>query len=387
MLHHGEAQPFDAQYWCTAVESDMLNPTETTPALQVQLLNSLNTALVMIDSDLTIVYVNQAGEALFATGCKQLIGHPLVEFFMPDSIDKTRLRAAMRRGEDFSENDLSLQFRENRTVQADLTVTNLVTADGPRLLFELRRIDQQKKISRENLQNAQHFAARELVRGLAHEIKNPLGGIRGAAQLLDKALTNHDLKEFTQLIIEQSDRLCTLVDRLLGPNSLPRFTWTNVHLALERVRNLMKVDSRYPIPIMRDYDPSIPELKIDPDMIQQAVLNLVRNSVQALSEAQTEEPFIQLVTRVERQFTIQGKRHPLVAKLSVIDNGPGIPSGLKDTLFYPMVSSKPNGSGLGLSIAQTLVKHHGGKIELDSRPGRTEFSIYLPIERQESAHE
>lgn len=365
----------------------MQRSTETSPTLPLQLLNSLNTALVMIDSELNIVYVNQAGEALFATGYKQLVGHSLVDFFMPNAIDRTRLKAAMRRGEDFSENDLSLEFREYRTVQADLTVTNLHTSEGPRLLFELRRIDQQKKISRENVQNAQHFAARELVRGLAHEIKNPLGGIRGAAQLLDKALNNLELKEFTQLIIEQSDRLCTLVDRLLGPNSLPRLTWSNVHLALERVRNLMRVDSAYPITILRDYDPSIPELKIDPDMIQQAVLNLVRNSVQALSEAKTDEPNIQLITRVERQFSIQGKRHPLVAKIAIIDNGPGIPTSLKDTLFYPMVSSKPSGSGLGLSIAQTLVKHHGGKIEVDSRPGKTEFSIYLPIERQESLHE
>lgn len=351
------------------------------------LLDSLNTALVMIDNRLNIVYANHAGQALFETGTKQLYGHPLSDFFMPETIDKARLRAAFRRGEDFTENEVRLSFRDNRFVLADLTVTNLHSEDGPRLLFELKKIDQQKRISRENQQNAQHYAARELIRGLAHEIKNPLGGIRGAAQLLEKELASDDQREFTQMIIEQSDRLRNLVDRLLGPNSLPRLQWSNLHQALEKVRNLMKFDSENPITIIRDYDPSIPDLHIDQDMIQQAVLNIVRNSVQALSENRTPNPCIRLVTRVERQITILGKRHSLAAKIKIIDNGPGIPSAIRDTLFYPMVSSKQNGSGLGLSIAQTLINHHGGKIDVDSRPGHTEFVLYLPIDRKESTNE
>ncbi|AXR07587.1 nitrogen regulation protein NR(II) [Salinimonas sediminis] len=351
------------------------------------LLNNLNTVLVMVDEQLNIVYANHAGEALFETGTKQLYGHPLYDFFMPGTIKRARLRAALRRGEDFTENEIRLSFKDNRFVLADLTVTNLQTDDGPRLLFEVRKIDQQRRISRETQQNAQHYAARELIRGLAHEIKNPLGGIRGAAQLLEKELDNHDHKEFTQMIIEQSDRLRSLVDRLLGPNSLPRQQWSNVHQALEKVRSLMRVDSDTPITIIRDYDPSIPDIHIDQDMIQQAVLNIVRNSVQALIEAHTPEPAIRLVTRVERQMTIQGKRYALVAKIRIVDNGPGIPADIRDTLFYPMVSSKKNGSGLGLSIAQTLINHHGGRIDVDSHPGHTEFILYLPIDRKESLHE
>jgi len=351
-----------------------------------QLLNSLNTALVMVDDQLTIVYANHAGEALFETGRKQLYGHSLSDFFMPGAVDTTRLRAALRRGEDFTENEIRLSFRDNRHVMADLTVTNLQAAESPRLLFEVKKIDQQKRISRENLQNAQHYAARELIRGLAHEIKNPLGGIRGAAQLLEKELSE-DHKEFTQMIIEQSDRLRNLVDRLLGPNSLPRFQWRNVHESLEQVRNLMRVDSETPITLIRDYDPSIPPLLIDPDMIQQAVLNIVRNSVQALTESDTPSPQIRLVTRIERQMTIQTKRHALVAKIKIVDNGPGIPPEIKDTLFYPMVSSKQNGSGLGLSISQTLINHHGGKIDVESHPGHTEFVIYIPIESRESSND
>lgn len=360
-----------------------MHPTE----LETQhLLNSLNTALVMVDEKLNIVYANHAGEALFETGRKQLYGHLLSDFFMPGTIETKRLRAAIRHGEDFTENEIRLSFRDNRNVMADLTVTNLQSQDSARLLFEVKTIDQQKRISRENLQNAQHYAARELIRGLAHEIKNPLGGIRGAAQLLEKELSESH-KEFTQMIIEQSDRLRNLVDRLLGPNSLPRFEECNVHQSLEKVRRLMQVDSDNPITIIRDYDPSIPDLVIDPDMIQQAVLNIARNSVQALQESKTPNPEIRLVTRIERQMTIQTKRHSLVAKIQIVDNGPGIPPQIKDTLFYPMVTSKQNGSGLGLSISQTLINHHGGKIDVDSHPGHTEFTIYIPIDRKETGND
>ncbi|MCW8091728.1 nitrogen regulation protein NR(II) [Alteromonas sp. ASW11-130] len=354
---------------------------------QENLLNFMNTALVMVNHQLSIVYVNQAGEALFETGSKHLLGHALVDFFMAGSIEASRLKAAMRRGEDFTENELELRFRDERVVMADLTVTNVYYDNATHLLFELRRIDQQSRISRENLQNAQHFAARELIRGLAHEIKNPLGGIRGAAQLLEKELPNEALREFTQMIVEQSDRLRNLVDRLLGPNALPKLKWSNLHQALEKVRALMKMDTEHAITIVRDYDPSIPEVHIDQEMIQQAVLNIVKNSVQALTDAHITGPEIKLITRVGRQLTIQGKRHPLVARIHIIDNGPGIPSTIRDTLFYPMVSSKQNGSGLGLSIAQTLINHHGGRIDVDSRHGHTEFTLFLPIVRKELTHE
>ncbi|MGB0213904.1 MAG: nitrogen regulation protein NR(II) [Alteromonas oceani] len=355
-----------------------------TPFDTNNLLENLNTVLVVIDNSLRIVYANHAGQALFATGTKQLYGQPLADFFVPNTINKARLRAAFRRGEDFTENEIKLYFRDNRVVLADLTVTNLSTEDGPTLLFEVKKIDQQKRISRENQQHAQHYAARELIRGLAHEIKNPLGGIRGAAQLLEKALESAEQKEFTQLIIEQSDRLRNLVDRLLGPNSLPRLEWCNLHRPLEKVRSLMKADTTQAIAITRDYDPSIPEVRVDPDMLQQAVLNIVRNAVQALRDSKTPNPQIRLVTRIERQLTIHSHRHPLAAQIKIIDNGPGIPSEIRDTLFYPLVTSKDSGSGLGLSIAQTLVNHHDGKIEVDSRPGHTEFILSLPIDRKES---
>lgn len=347
------------------------------------LMNSMSTALVVIDAHLAIRFTNYAAEALFETGTKQLLGHKLDDFFLPNTIDSTRLRAALRRGYDFSENELKLCFRDHRSVLVDLTVINITYDDEPCLLFEVKRQDKQKRISRENQLNAQHLAARELIRGLAHEIKNPLGGIRGAAQLLEKELHSPSLQEFTQMIVEQSDRLRNLVDRLLGPNSLPRLEWSNLHVAIEKVRNLMQIETRNAVTIIRDYDPSIPDIRIDQEMIQQAVLNIVRNAVQALTDNKTVDPTIRIITRIGRQLTIKGKRFPLVAKIKIIDNGPGIPHAIQDTLFYPMVSSKENGSGLGLSIAQTLVTHHDGKIEVDSYHGHTEFTLYLPIDRKE----
>jgi two-component system nitrogen regulation sensor histidine kinase GlnL len=348
------------------------------------ILDSLNTAIIIINSTLNIHYANHSGLALFATGYKQMQHQRLNDFIQQDVIDSFPLQSAIDDGEDFTENQVRLIFKDHRQVLVDLTVTNIELDNLPFLMFEIKVIEKQQQISRANLQNAQHFAARELVRGLAHEIKNPLGGIRGAAQLLEKELAEEQ-KEYTQLIMEQSDRLRNLVDRLLGPNSKPNMVTNNVHQAIEQVRTLTRAQYGDKIQIIRDYDPSIPSVFVDNDMIQQAILNIVRNSIQALTSSETDSPCIRLVTRIDRQVVIYKEHYPLVAKIKIIDNGPGIPSKIQDTLFYPMVTTKENGSGLGLSIAQTLINHHNGKIEVESRPGHTEFVIYLPIEKKESS--
>jgi two-component system nitrogen regulation sensor histidine kinase GlnL len=279
---------------------------------------------------------------------------------------------------------VQLTFSDGRHTQADVTITCLNDTDGWRLLLEIRLIENQKRISQESQQWAQQQAARELIRGLAHEIKNPLGGIRGAAQLLEKQLPSTELKEFTSMIIEQSDRLTNLVDRLLGPNSRPNFQWHNIHEVLEKLCTLVNSDLSHNISIVRDYDPSIPDMHFDQDMLQQATLNIVRNGVQVLTEHKQAHSEIKIVTRIERQVTIHGTRFPLCAKIQLIDNGPGVPKELKDTLFYPMVTGRKKGTGLGLSIAQTLIDHHRGKIELESWPGRTEFTLYLPIDKKDA---
>ncbi|WP_100643894.1 nitrogen regulation protein NR(II) [Alteromonas facilis] len=344
-----------------------------------KLLDNLNTAIVIIDGEFVIQFCNFAAQKLFERSLNQLQGSDLRDYFYNRALDEERLLRALHDGDEFTENEFQLCFRDQRYVLADITVTSISVDGQPFLMFETRQIDKQKRISQENMQHAQQHAARELIRGLAHEIKNPLGGIRGAAQLLSRSLNNPEYSEFTEMIIEQADRLRSLVDRLLGPNTLPRFQHCNLHQSLERVRTLVNADEVYAIEVIRDYDPSIPDLTIDPHMIEQAILNIVRNAQQALHESNTEHPQIQLITRVERQMTIHGIRYPLCAVIKVIDNGPGIPEQLRDTLFYPMVTSKADGSGLGLSISQTLIDHHKGKIECDSHRGHTEFSIYLPI--------
>lgn len=347
------------------------------------MLDSLNTAVITVDGELEITYANHAAQALLERSRNQLLGRPISELVMEDVLDFERLRSAIRNNQDFSESEVRLALTDGRFVLVDVSFSCIEIPIGRNLLFEIKHIDQQKRITQENQQWAQQQAARHLIRGLAHEIKNPLGGIRGAAQLLEKELHSIEQREFTQMIIEQSDRLRNLVDRLLGPNALPNFQWVNLHKAVENIRTLVSADASHDFTIDRDYDPSIPDLYIDADMIQQAVLNIVRNSVQAMQEAHTENGHITLITRVERRLTIHGELYPLCAQIRIIDNGPGIPEAIRDTLFYPMVSSKQDGSGLGLSIAQTLIDHHRGKIEVDSHPGRTEFTIYLPIDKKD----
>lgn len=229
---------------------------------------------------------------------------------------------------------------------------------------------------------ASHQAMRKLVRGVAHEIKNPLGGIRGAAQLLERELPDAELKEYTRVIIEEADRLRVLADRMLGPRRLPTLRTVNPHECVERVVRLLEAEADGRVSIVRDYDPSLPDIEADPDQLIQAMLNIGGNGLQALLENPSKHPPVLLFkTRPMRQFTIGAKRHRLVLRIDIQDNGPGIPAELKQSIFYPMVSGRAAGNGLGLSIAQDIIHQYNGLIECDSYPGRTLFSIYLPLEK------
>jgi two-component system nitrogen regulation sensor histidine kinase GlnL len=343
------------------------------------MLNAMKTALVLVDEDLEISFVNDAALNLLETGESQVKERRFNDFFLNDSFNGKQILRALKNGEDFTETEIQMCFKDGRCLMVDINANVLIANDKTQVLVEILTVDKQRKITQESQQYAQQLAARELIRGLAHEIKNPLGGIRGAAQLLEKELPSLEQKEFTQMIIDQSDRLRGLVDRLLGPNSLPQKRWCNLHEIIEKVYSVILADQGYDLLIDRDYDPSIPDIYADPDMLQQALLNIARNANQALQEAKIDKPMITFKTRIERQCVIKGRRQSLAAKISIIDNGPGIPVELKDTIFYPMVSNKQNGSGLGLSIAQTLTDHHNGKIDLESFPGYTDFSLYIPI--------
>ncbi len=345
----------------------------------LHLLQSLTTAVLLLDDKLRVLGANAAAEALMRVSEQRMLQQRLPDLLLYSSLSVARLYRAARQTGSFTDSEVQLHFIDGRHSLIDLTVSTIEYQQQKALLLEVKIIDQQRRISQENIQWAQQQAAKEMIRGLAHEIKNPLGGLRGAAQLLQRQLDGPELREFTQIIIEQADRLRNLVDRLLGPNTPGQFTWHNIHAVIEKIRTLVQLDDIGNITLTRDYDPSIPDVWIDADKIQQALLNIVRNSVQALQG----KGEIIIVTRVQRQQMIHGKRHPLCAEIKVIDNGPGIPPNLRDTLFYPMVTGKQDGTGLGLSIAQNVIDHHQGKVECHSWPGHTEFVIYLPIIQKE----
>lgn len=333
----------------------------------------LTTAIMLLDADLSIAHFNTACCALFGLGESRIEGQCFPHLFHYSDIKSQHFVQVIECGQGFAMSDVPVVMHDGRHLLLDIIASPL-ESEPPRVLLELRKVDQQRKISMESLQQHQHLAARELIRGLAHEIKNPLGGLRGAAQLLEETL-NDEQKEYTQLIIAQADRLRNLVDRLLGPYRPPSMQHANLHQVAEQVLQLARMDNAAGCRLIRDYDPSIPDFPFDAELIEQALLNIVRNAQQAMPQGGS----ITIQSRILHQHTIHGQRHKLVATLKVIDDGPGIPAHLKDTLFYPMVSGKPGGTGLGLSIAQTLVHQHHGWIDCASWPGHTEFTIYLPI--------
>lgn len=353
----------------------MTNTVTATEQLHAHISEQLTTAIMLLDADLTIRYFNTACCAVLGLGEKRLNGQFFPDLFQHCDINANHFVSALHGKQGFGVSDVQAVLADGRHLLLDISVT-VCEHPAEHLLLEIRQVDQQRKISLESLQQHQHLAARELIRGLAHEIKNPLGGLRGAAQLLEESLSD-DLKEYTQLIIAQADRLRNLVDRLLGPYRPAQRVSANLHQIIEQVRQLALMDNPAMVQFGRDYDPSIPDFPFDPELIEQALLNIVRNAQQALEGTTT--PTICLQSRVLHQHTLHGKRYKLVALIRVIDNGPGIPADIKDTLFYPMVSGKAGGTGLGLSIAQTLIHQHGGWIDCDSWPGHTEFTLYLPI--------
>ena len=350
------------------------HPNYCDPAL---LLENLSTAVVVTDAETRILSVNPAAEMLFAQSGKRLAGQPL-SALVGEGCELVRLaRRVLEEGIVLTEREADLHLPGPRHFTVDCSLTPLdATAAGSGLLIELVQIDRRLRITQEELLLEQGRAVKEMVRGLAHEIKNPLGGLRGAAQLLQGELEDEALKEYTRIIIDEADRLRELVNRMLGPSAMPRMRELNLHEVLEHVRTLVLAEGHPELRILRDYDPSIPELRADRDALIQAVLNIVRNAVEAMEGRGT----IRFQTRTERQFTIGAVRHRLVACVRIIDDGPGIPPALRERLFLPMVTGRPEGTGLGLSIAQSILNRHGGIIECTSRPGHTEFNLLIPLE-------
>jgi two-component system nitrogen regulation sensor histidine kinase GlnL len=341
------------------------------------ILENLHTSVLLFDEQMLILYVNHAAEMLFAMSARAMVGRQVEEIMQCESRETIdQLHNVLETGNPYTGREIGIRTPSQR-LTVDCTVVPLDDPDGPRaLLVELQQIDRQIRITHEEQLISQQQAAQELVRGLAHEIKNPLGGIRGAAQLLELELNEDDLKEYTRVIMKEADRLRNLVNRLLGPNQLPKVEEINIHEVLERVRQLLRVEYGDNLNLHFDYDPSIPPIMGDADQLIQAILNIAANAARELGE----DGELTLRTRVLRQFTIGSRRYKHVAEIDIEDNGPGIPPELRETLFLPMVSGSADGAGLGLSIAQSMVARHGGLIEFESEPGRTVFMVYLPVE-------
>lgn len=347
-------------------------------ALAERIVENLSTAVLLFDAKLRLIYINPAGEMLFAVSARHILGHSAEGLLpCPQAEFESKLQLALEAGLSFTEREIRLPLADGREITVNCIVEPLHHFDAPReILVELHQVDRQLRISREEHLLSQHKATRALVRGLAHEIKNPLGGVRGAAQLLEQELPDPALREYTRIIIDEADRLQSLLNRMLGPHRLTRRQAVNIHQVLERVRQLVLAESGSGLIIERDYDPSIPPVRGDLDHLIQALLNITRNGARAVGP----RGILTLRTRVLRQFTIGSTRYRLALGIEVEDNGPGIARDLQERIFLPMVSGAEGGTGLGLTIAQTLINQHGGLIECRSKEGQTVFSIYLPLE-------
>ena len=338
----------------------------------------MSSGVILLDRNLLIVSLNPAAENILGVSQRRARGESLLQLLDDDPELQDILSRVSATGDHYA-NELHLGPNE---VQAGERIVDcrvsLVDSGTATLLVELTDVTRRSRISRENALLIQHGAGRQMIRQLAHEIKNPLGGIRGSAQLLARQLDDRELTEYTDVVISETDRLANLVDTLLGPGGAPNKQPLNVHELLEYVVRIIEAEDLRSLHIVRDYDPGLPLIELDRDQMVQALLNLVRNAATALDGQGT----ITLRSRAVTNFTIGDTRHRVIASIEIQDDGPGIPANLQDTVFYPMVTGNPHGTGLGLPAAQELLSRHGGLIEFESRPGRTVFFVRIPLDQK-----
>jgi len=342
-----------------------------------RILDHLNTSVLLVDRRQVVHYLNVAAETLLGLSRNQILGRPINELLRDTGELSAIVERAFETWQPYARRELNMQCANGGDeLIIDCAVSPFEDDQaGATVLIEISDATQHQRISRETALLNQVGGSRLMIKQLAHEIKNPLGGLRGAAQLLERQLNDAGMREYTSIIISEADRLKALVDSLLGPGHTPNKELINVHELLQHVRQLLIADAPAEIEIERDYDPSLPPLKLDRNQLIQAMLNLGRNAVQAMKTSGR----LILRTRALTGVSIGTRRHRLAASIQFEDNGPGVPQHLQDTLFYPFVTGRTEGTGLGLAIAQDLVSRHGGLVEFESRPGRTVFTLLLPF--------
>lgn len=356
-----------------------------TESFNTSLLDYLTSAVVILDSSFCLFHLNPAAEALFRVSEKRSRNSYIGDLLYKPEETLKALRSVQKHKNAFIARKVHLILVNGVKLLVDYSISSINDQEQDFLLIEIQELDRSYSITRGETLISNHETTLELVRNLGHEIKNPLGGIRGAAQLLALELPNKELEDYTNVIISEADRLVNLVDRLTGSYKKPVLMKHNIHEVLERVRSLLEAETKGSIDFVRDYDPSIPEFMGDMEQLIQAVLNIVRNAVQALYESEQTSPQIILKTRAISHATIGPVMHKLIARIEIIDNGPGIPADITENIFYPLISGRAEGTGLGLSIAQTILKQHNGLIECESQEGQTKFILSIPITNENDA--
>lgn len=353
----------------------------TSESFNTRLLDSLTTAVVVLDKGSCLYHMNPAAEVILETSDRHSHRAHVTELFRNGDSLEQAVAAVRKSGTPLITRKADLILNNGNRLVVDHAVSVLQDSGGTWYLLEIQEVNRSWAMSKKETLIAKHEITVEMIRGLSHEIKNPLGGIRGAAQLLASELPNPQLQDYTNVIIEEADRLVNLVDRLTGAYKKPVIRQLNIHEVLERVRSLIEAETRGTIDIVRDYDPSLPEINGDLEQLIQAVLNIVRNAMQALTENpnQDRHPQIILRTRAVTHATIGTVTHKLIVRIEVIDNGPGIQAHMIENIFYPLISGRAEGTGLGLSIAQNILKNHSGLIECESQEGKTRFILSIPI--------
>lgn len=343
------------------------------------IIDNLHSAVIVIGENLQVVCMNPAAEMLFHISNIRAVKKNIRELIINEHEFYDRLERSIISSHPYTVYDDQIRIHNHQSIDVDYSVSPIqYLSEGKFLLLEFIRLKTQQKISHEESILSQFEASKSLLRGLAHEIKNPLGGIRGAAQLLERELDNDDIKQYTQIIINEADRLKNLLDRMVGPKDMPTKSDVNIHKILEHVRQLVLAENEK-IKLTVDYDPSIPELHADESMMIQVILNITRNAVTAINSSNNIEGKIKFKTRAQRNCKIGSHTYPLVARIDIEDNGAGVTGALQEKIFMPMITGHAEGTGLGLPIAQSLVQQHNGLIEFTSEPGKTIFTILLPI--------
>lgn len=346
--------------------------------LPARIVENLATAVLLFGKDLRLISINSAGEGLLSVSNKRVSGMTPKQIWPNSSFFYEAIQRSLFSGSTCIERGVDLLLNNDQKITVDCMITPVIVNEvAEEILVELINADKFVRVMQEVNQQTVQEAAKESVQGMAHEIRNPLGGIRGAAQLLERELDNKDLLEYTQIIINEADRLRKFIDRMLTTSNQPEKSDMNIHEVLEYVISVVRAENSRPLNIQKDYDPSIPYISADREQIIQAILNLIRNAVQAIGE----DGSIILRTRIQRQVTIQHRLNRHVIELDIIDDGPGVPPEIESGAFYPLVTGRAEGTGLGLSIAQQLIQSHGGLINYERKGSSTYFSILLPMEQ------